>query len=514
MTTPFEPEVCMKAGAQQRIRFLLMLIILLALQLAVVWTASSAPLVDNDSQATLSPSNQYRTAPADLPRFEVTRGVGSPAPGYIFISYFDYFMVGRNKAYLLILDNNGEPVYYNPLPGIPVAMDFKKQPNGQLTYYVTLPAHLRFYALDNSYQQVATYEAGNGYTTDLHDLQILDNDHVLLLVYQWRVVDMSAYGGSPTAQVIDCIVQELDEDKNVVFEWNSADHIDITDTNQPLDDDIIRYIHCNSVEQDFDGNLLLSNRNLDEITKIDRFSGQIIWRLGGKQSDFQFIDGVSFSVQHDARRLPNGNISLFDNGNSHSPPRSRGAEYELNEENMTAKLVREYRTTPDTWALAMGSMQKLQNGNVFIGWGRSSKPMLTEFTEGGETVVQINALEGTGSYRAFRFPWQGFPSWPPALLTDVDDDMVHLYFSWNGSTEVTAYQVYGGRDRDNLSHLATVTRDGFETTFSFKTPLPGLWQFQVKPLDKGGTLQTPSVIQPAVVSGQPLFFPITMAGKH
>ncbi len=63
------------------------------------------------------------------------------------------------------------------------------------------------------------------------------------------------------------------------------------------------------------GIILLSFRHLNEVTKIDSSSGEIIWRLGGKQNQFTFLgDTMPFSAQHDARRIANGNLTLFDNG--------------------------------------------------------------------------------------------------------------------------------------------------------------------------------------------------------
>lgn len=455
---------------------------------------------------------QYHTAPGDLPAFDIITGDGTPAEGFIFMSYFDYYTVGRTKAYLLILDNNGEPVYYNRIPGIPLTMDFKKQPNGQLTYFNPLKAHQRFYALDNSYQSAGTYEAGNGYTTDLHDLQVLENGNALLLIYDTRIMDMSAYGGKSNAAVIGCIIQEIDQNKNVVFEWRSWDHIEITDTNQRLDTAEIRYIHCNSLEPDHDGNILLSSRNLDEVTKISRETGEIIWRLGGKKSDFVFTNDIGFSVQHDARRLPNGNISVYDNGNYNNPRISRGVEYAINRENETATRVSEYRRTPDLWALALGNMQKQANGNVVIGWGRSSEPIFTEFTNDGKMVLEFNALDGTGSYRIFRFPWQGYPTWPPVLLAQLDGNLAHLYFSWNGSTETMSYQLYGGQDRNNLHYLATVPKISFETAYDHVIPANGLWYFQVVPLDTKGNPGPASNLMPLAVGGSTLYLPLLTAG--
>ena len=54
--------------------------------------------------------------------------------------------------------------------------------------------------------------------------------------------------------------------------------------------------------------------------KIDKSSGKVIWNLGGKKNEFEFInDEMKFSHQHSIRKLENGNIILFDNGNLHNP---------------------------------------------------------------------------------------------------------------------------------------------------------------------------------------------------
>jgi hypothetical protein len=202
----------------------------------------------------------YRTVPHDFPTLDVYTAPGQ-GDGYVFLSHFNYSSVSNGKAYLLMLDENGEPVYYNRLHPLLAAFDFKKQPNGLLTYFDT--AQKKFIAMDNQYAQVGTYQTGNGYDTDLHDMQVLSNNHALMMVHDYKIIDMSLIvpGGNPQALVVGCILQEIDTQGNVVFEWRSWDHIPITDSNQDLTADFIRYIHCNSMEKDTDGNLLISSRH-------------------------------------------------------------------------------------------------------------------------------------------------------------------------------------------------------------------------------------------------------------
>ena len=129
----------------------------------------------------------------------------------------------------------------------------------------------------------------------------------------------------------------------MLFEWNSKDLYRIIDTYAALLSLKIDYAHINSIEIDYDNNLLISSCYLNEITKIDRNNGSVIWRLGGRNNEFSFINcPVSFSFQHSVKRLKNGNLILFDNGNLNEIDYSRGLEFELDEENKIAKLVKVY----------------------------------------------------------------------------------------------------------------------------------------------------------------------------
>jgi hypothetical protein len=221
--------------------------------------------------------------------------------------------------------------------------------------------------------------------------------------------------GNPNATVIGLIIQELDAAKNVVFQWRSWDHYQITDMvetpNQSLTAPFIDYVHGNAIEADADGNLLVSSRHLNEVTKIDRQTGDIIWRLGlnAKNNEFTFVnDPRGFSHQHDVRRLPNGHITLFDNGNELVPEYSRAVEYQLDETNMIATQVWEYRHAPDIFGNALGSARRLAGGGTIIGWGHTSPdPKVTEVHADGSLALELGFNSTTAtSYRAIRSPWR------------------------------------------------------------------------------------------------------------
>jgi hypothetical protein len=349
--------------------------------------------------------------PVDFPEPQIPVSA-NPSSGDIFMATFHMHefknsiaYVSTDEQYLMILDNTGMPVYYKPLTAL--STDFKMQPNGHLTYYDG--AAKEFFEMDSTYAVVNSYSAGNGYTTDVHELLLLPNGHALLLAQETQTVDMSKLvaGGNPAASVVGNIIQELDQNKNVVFQWRSFDYIPITDCiGQDLTAAVIDYIHSNALEVDTDGNILLSSRHTSEITKIDRQTGTIIWRWGGKENQFSFTnDPIGFSYQHSIRRTPTGTLMLFDDGNFHTPPFSRAVEYTMDEAAKTVTQVWQFRHSPDAFSIAMGSVQRLSNGNTLIGWGAALSPSVTEVRPDGSVALEFQLPDSVVSYRAFRFPW-------------------------------------------------------------------------------------------------------------
>jgi len=346
------------------------------------------------------------TATDSLPLdFPAMRGdiYGTPSLGDLFLASIR-FGDPANRSYLIIARDDGTPAFYRRLNGR--GLDFKMQPDGRTTYFDAAAGC--FYAMDARAALVDSFRCGNGYVTDAHELLLLPNGHALLMAYDPQLVNMSAVvpGGLPQATVTGLVIQEIDRERDVVFQWRSWDHFQITDaTRTRLTAPSVDYVHGNSIDVDQDGALLISSRHLDEVTKISRETGAIVWRFGGKNNQFAFVnDPERFSAQHDARRQESGAITLFDNGNARVPPASRAVEYRLDETAMTATLVWEFRRTPSVFAFAAGSMQRLPSGNTLIGWG-SASPAVTEVAPDGSVVSELWLPEGVVSYRARRHEW-------------------------------------------------------------------------------------------------------------
>jgi hypothetical protein len=297
-----------------------------------------------------------------------------------------------------------------------------------------------------------------------------------LTAYELVAADLSSVGGSAEGAAWDGIVQEVDiRSGEVIFEWHSLDHVGIEESyvRPPRDPDYLYdYFHINSIDVDHDENLLVSARNSWGVYKIDRKSGEVIWRLGGKKSDFEMGLGAGTAYQHDARRQRDGTITVFDNGaHPQVHDQSRAIAVDLDMDGMTATLVHEYTSPERIVATSQGSAQVLPNGNVFVGWG--SEPGFSEFSREGELVLNAHYPPDGESYRAFRLPWKGHPTDDPALAVEQrPDDRVALYASWNGATEVESWEVLAGPRPGRLEPLGSVPKDGFETAMLAQTDDP------------------------------------------
>lgn len=374
---------------------------------------------------------------------------------------------------LLIADAEGEPVWIQDTDG--KSYDFRvQQYEGEpvLTYWRGESREQgygigEFVILDTSYEEIATVTT-KGTKADLHEMTITDDGTAFLVSYPTvGGQDLTELDGPRDGYVLDGVIQEIDiATGEVLWEWSALDHVELSETlnkfeyrekqdgskEQPFD-----YFHINSVTEDGD-HLLASARSTHAIYRIDRRTGEVDWTLGGSASDFEMDDDAVFAWQHDAQRQPDGTITLFDNESSPAVgEESRGMRLDVDTETMTARVVTEYLPPDGRLAPSQGNLQVRENGNVVIGWG--SEPFYSEYTADGELLTDWQ-FSGGQSYRAYRFPWRGQPSEPPAMV--VEDGTA--WVSWNGATDVASWRFLAGADADSATEVATVERDGFETS--------------------------------------------------
>jgi hypothetical protein len=259
-------------------------------------------------------------------------------------------------------------------------------------------------------------------------------------------------GGSMTAKLLGNSIQEQDEQGRAVFSWQGLQHFNVEDARLVnLEAQTIDMQHSNSVDVDTDGNFILSSRNLDEVTKINRATGQIMWRLGGAHNQFRLIgDTLWFSHQHDVRRIANGNITLFDNGNGHEPRFSRAVEYRLNTDSMTATLVWSYKPDEGFYSDAMGNVQRLPNGNTLIGYGDVPQRTADEVAPDGTRVFYMAFTNGHVSYRFLRQPWKTSAPLAVPITQVLNNDPLSAF----PSPVSTESMIYFGLEKTGHARLA------------------------------------------------------------
>lgn len=376
-----------------------------------------------------------------------------------------------------ILDRDGTLLWFKPMPKGIVADDFKVQTyRGQpvLTWWEGKTVPMRGYGsgtwviADRSYREIARVKAGNGLTGDLHELQLTDRGTALIPIYHKVKADLSVVNSYEDGEAMDSLIQEVDvETGEVVWQWSALDHVALAEsyagvpkkTRFPYD-----FFHINSIEEDSGGDLLVSARNTWAIYKIDKETGEIVWRLGGRRSDFAIPPRDRFAWQHDARWVEDGTvISLFDNqATPKVGPESRVLWLEPSEEFKKTSLVDE-RTHPDKiLAIAEGNAQASEGYGTVVGWGLGRR--VSELTMDGRVAFDLKLPGDTDTYRAFAFDWEGEPAAPPAVVARRDGEEVIARVSWNGATRVSRWTLLAGSSPSDLEPVAEHGRTGFETT--------------------------------------------------
>ncbi|MBN1999756.1 aryl-sulfate sulfotransferase, partial [candidate division KSB1 bacterium] len=436
------------------------------------------------SQSMIMPNGV--SVPSNFPHINITVN-DNPDDEYIFIDNRG----GNGVPWNVIFDNSGSPVWYWQVPD--ERRDFKVQANGWATMIIRWGyeefggSGQGFLALDNHYKPVKTYYATNGYYTDEHELQVLeDGGYLIIGRREDGNVDMSKYvnGGQKNATVRETCVQEYTADDELILQWAAWDHLDITaiQLSDPTSSTMY-FSHMNSIDVDDDGNLIVSNRELSEVTKINRQTGDVIWRLGGAHNQFTYINDPLLGTrnQHSARVLGNNVYSMFDNGNLHNPSLSRAVKYKLDTNLMTATLIWEFRDKPDKYSHYMGNAQPLPNGNMLINWAVGDLPKLTEVRPNGTKAFEMNWVDQYEAYRVHRCTWNG-KSEVPNLIVESYPDNLTLIFNKFGDPDVDYYRIYAG----NSSHPTTVYDTSSVTLKKITTLENGNYWFRVTAVSKTG----------------------------
>ncbi|KAK1149616.1 hypothetical protein N8T08_005165 [Aspergillus melleus] len=467
------------------------------------WLAAALPLVVADwqfkSRSDLAPPRLNITIPATT---DVEKG-------YLFVAPFAGFpdkageMHGPRQAAPYIFRDDGELVwsgygYYSiwstnfqkaRWKGKDVLFSFEGDHNAGYGH-----GHGHTTIMDQHYETIRELRAGNHKLTDKHEFHVISEETALIQIYQPVPADLTRWGAGLEQQwIVDSLFQELDiETGELLFEWSSLEHVLPDEAILPINpgqagsgynsSDAWDYFHINSVDKDSDGNYLISARDACSVHKINGTTGEIIWRLAGKKSDFTLGPNADFCFQHHARFASRDGdkevISLYDNAahgtedgrgrEVHTHPFSQGKILEVDTATWTASVVQAFQPPDGLLSKSQGSTQLLPNGNVIVNWG--SEGALTEFRSDGTPIFHAymdsgSLGEGVENYRGFRYNWTGLPNETPAIVSLENDEGTTIYVSWNGDTETEVWRFYNVVDEyGSREFLGESKRNGFETS--------------------------------------------------
>ncbi len=495
---------------------------------------TSAPMVRNAAlvarglliafTCTVLVTSAARAAPPDdvpvaaPPPLSILQASPSATGGYAFIAPKLVGPTARGAQGPEIVDSQGRPVWFHPVASEDEqATDFRAQSyRGRpvLTWWQGNshegPGHGQGYdyVADSSYRIIARVAAGDGLAADSHEFRLTARGTALITIYRTVPYDLSPLGGQVDGKVYEAVVQEIDvATGKVLFAWHSLDHVPLADSFQPVPRSAgapYDYFHVNAVNPDGHGGLLISARHTWTVYDVDRDSGAVRWRLGGKHSDFALGNGVQFSWQHNPLPAGPDTIRIFDNASNGTPtlPASRVIWVKLDQARRTATLVRSLAHPAGLSAPSQGNAQDLGGGRTFVGWGQLGR--ISELDGQGGLLFDAQLPPGFDSYRAYRSPWIGRPATRPTAT--IDGGVVHAI--WNGATQVRRWVVLGkrslrGRDarRQHRAHasrraprtIAQAPWNGLDTAIAVPA---GVRRVQLLALDAHGYVIASSAVTP------------------
>jgi hypothetical protein len=389
-------------------------------------------------------------------------------------------------AQLMLLDSDGRLVWDQPMTGANGANDLNRQTydgHPVLTWWQGTTDAVHGYGfgvgeiVDTSYRPVATVRAGNGAQADLHEFQLTAQNTALVTAYTPIRWDLRSVGGPANGIVLDGVVQEIDVKTGLVlFQWDALDHV-------PLSTSVLApprksttawdYFHVNSIDVGPGNTLLVSARHTGALYDVDRTTGNLIWTLGGKASDFTIPTDAHFSYQHDARWHKGHVITLFDDGGGppRTQPQSEALRLKVDVATHSVTLLQADVHDPPVVSSSQGDAQQLPNGDTLVGWG--DQPRATEFTPSGHVVWDMTYPTGVSSYRAYKVTWTPHPTTVPTIALTTVNGRRMVAVSWNGDTRTRRWKVIGG---------VTRPKTGFETDL----PVGSAPQVQVEALSATG----------------------------
>jgi len=349
-----------------------------------------------------------RCLPSDFPDWTVT---GTGAPGEWTIATPTLSLGTATAHYVAIFDANGVPVWWYRTGRVPI--DATLLP-GPTIAFASFPAASQSYEIHRLDGTLAGRIVSPDGHIDDHELQRTANGDYVFLVYDPKQhVDLTPYGGPADGTVLEGKIEEVTPKGKLVWSWSTDGHVDLSESTRWLPtiigtpvvltdgESTYDFFHANAVSLD-KGVVLLSLRQTDGIYAIDKATGQILWKLGGTPTPESLTvvgdpDGADpLGGQHDVRVLPDGTITVFDDGTFLGRP-PRAVRYRIDTSTHTATMLQQITDPAVGTSLCCGSARMLANGDWEVSWGGDD--VVGQYGADGTPLFQMT-FDGLFSYRA------------------------------------------------------------------------------------------------------------------
>lgn len=239
-----------------------------------------------------------------------------------------------------------------------------------------------------------------------HDIIKKDNGNFLAIAALPVHLDFSDDNGPADSLVVSESVIEVDPNGDVVWAWNSYEHLD---TNNLIDNiggnfwatvfpGSGSWLHANGMDVDLDGGIIVSMRKSDQLMKINPNDSSLIWTFG-YNGDYSIAASDRFKVQHCPTVTGGSRYLLFDN--TGADPLSRVSEFRLIDyQPRSAQQIWEYVLPSQFFSAIVSSAYRLPNGNTLIGAGVPGG--IVEVDPNGNEVLQF--VQNESFYRANYVP--------------------------------------------------------------------------------------------------------------
>jgi hypothetical protein len=380
-------------------------------------------------------TDDVRCTPADFAMWN-TQVTGTPQVQWMAFAPPGGSPYVGGGLYAVIADSWGVPVWWERAPAGSSLLNPSVLPDGNIAFWVPNGAgdgEIGVYSINtldgtsplpSGLPDDVTSSTADGYGEEganLHDFEQLSNGNYLLIAtVPRRNINLAPYGiNNSSATVIDAVIQEITPSGQLVWSWNSAAHISLSETDWGFAGNVSTWdgqpaydiIHMNSIQMLETGNCLatsscdivFSARHLDAVYEINMASGAINWKLGGTAVPNESLTFVgdpygNFSGQHFARILPNGTLTVHDNGSQAGRP-PRAVNYSISTTNMTATFLSQVTDGRAPFSGCCGSASLLPGGDWLASWGGNG--LITELTPAGAPVLSITFPNGGSSYRVY-----------------------------------------------------------------------------------------------------------------